>query len=94
MFTIENVAERVPIAVGKNVIVTVVLLNAGTEAAGGVVTVNSEAFGPPIVIAPSVKAMLPLLNMVKVLVPAVELKSVQSAVVGVASPSVIDVALP
>ena len=58
---IAKVADLVPIAVGINLIVKVVLLNAATVAAGAVSTVNSDALVPPIVIAPSVSAMFPLL---------------------------------
>ena len=75
------VAVLVPSAVGAKVIVNVVVLNAATVALGGVVTVNSEALVPVMVMAPMVKAKFPLLKIVNVLVPATVLKSVQLAVV-------------
>ena len=83
-----------PIALGENVIIKVVLLFAATEVAGGEVTVKSDALVPLIVMVPMVNAIFPVLNIVNVLVVATELKSVQSAVVGVVSPSIIETVFP
>ena len=59
-----TVALRVPIAVGVNWTVKVVLPPAATEAAGWLVTLKSAALVPPIETLPTVKAAVPLLAIV------------------------------
>ena len=89
-----RVAVLRPSAPGTKVTTKVVLLNAATEVLGCVVTVKSAALIPETATEPSVKVIFPLLKTVNVLVLAVELKSVQSAVFGVVSLSAIEVTFP
>ncbi len=81
-------------ALGVNVTTKVVVLNAATVGLGEVVTEKSEAFKPDIVIVPTDSSIFPVLRIVKVLVPATLLKSVQSEVEGVLSLFKIEIAFP
>ena len=62
----EIVALRSPILEGSNSTTQVVLFPVVTDAAGGVVTENSDAWAPENEIVPIVRLALPLLLMVYV----------------------------
>jgi hypothetical protein len=66
----------------------------GIFALGALVTINSLALVPEKVIAPTFNKEVPVFRIVKVLVELAVPKSVQSVIVGVESPSTIEVAFP
>jgi len=92
------VAVRVPLAVGVNWTVKVVLVPAATDALGCVVILKSPAFVPPSETVPTVKAAVPLLVIVYVsldeLPTAVLLNAVSLVALVVVAPSVIAWLLP